>query len=72
MPKKSAVLACLTMAKLKMNQHVTNKNADLLKKNQLNGNRECQVACKFYNLYLLPKSALHKHQTFLQFGHSCL
>jgi len=38
-PKKSAVLACLTMSKLKMNQHVPNKNADLLKKNQLNGNR---------------------------------
>jgi len=31
-PKKSAVLACLTMAKLKMTRHVSNKNADLLKK----------------------------------------
>jgi len=31
-PKKSAVLACLTMAQLKMNQRVSNKNADLLKK----------------------------------------
>jgi len=31
-PKKSAVLACLTMAKLKINQRVPNKSADLLKK----------------------------------------
>jgi len=31
-PKKSTVLACLTMAKLKMNRRVPNKNADLLKK----------------------------------------
>jgi len=31
-PKKSTVLACLTMAKFKMNQRVLNKNADLLKK----------------------------------------
>jgi len=31
-PKKSAILACLTMAKLKMNRRVPNKNADLLKK----------------------------------------
>jgi len=30
--QKSSVLACLTMAKLKMNRHVPNKNADLLKK----------------------------------------
>jgi len=30
-PKKSAILACLIMAKLKMNQHVPNKNDDLLK-----------------------------------------
>jgi len=30
------------MEKLKMNQHVTNKNADLLKKNQLIGNRVLQ------------------------------
>jgi len=30
--KKSAILACLTMAKLKMNRRVPNKNADLLKK----------------------------------------
>jgi len=39
-PKKSAVavLACLTMSKLKMNQRVPNRSADLLKKNQLNGN----------------------------------
>jgi len=36
-PKKSAVLACLTMAKLKMNQRVPNKNADLLKKIGLMG-----------------------------------
>jgi len=36
-PKKSAVLACLTMAKLKINQHVPNKNADLLKKISLMG-----------------------------------
>jgi len=39
-PKKSAVLACLTTAKLKMNRRVANKNADLLKKNPLNGNRQ--------------------------------
>jgi len=39
MPKKSAVLTCLTMAKLKMNRRVPNKNVDLLKKNQLNRNR---------------------------------
>jgi len=32
MPKKSTVFACLTMAKLKMNQRVPNKYADLLKK----------------------------------------
>jgi len=38
-PKKSAVLACLTMSKLKMNLRVPNNNADLLKKYQLNGNR---------------------------------
>jgi len=38
-PKKSAVLACLTMAKLKMNQYVPNKNADFAEKNQHNGNR---------------------------------
>jgi len=31
-PKKSAALACLTMAKLKMNQRVPNKNAFTLKK----------------------------------------
>jgi len=31
-PKKSAVLACLTMAKLKLNWHVPNKNVVLLKK----------------------------------------
>jgi len=38
--QKSAVLACLTMAKLKMYLCVPNKNADLLKKkNSLNGNR---------------------------------
>jgi len=42
--QKSAVLACLTMAKLKINQHVPNKNEDLLKKNQLNGNRACNSA----------------------------
>jgi len=36
-PKKSAVLACLAMAKLKMNQRVPNKNADLLKKISLMG-----------------------------------
>jgi len=36
-PKKSAVLACLTLAKLKMNQRVSNKNADLLKKISLMG-----------------------------------
>jgi len=30
--QKSAVLAYLTMAKLKMNRRVPNKNADLLKK----------------------------------------
>jgi len=36
-PKKSAVLAFLTMAKLKMNQRVPNKNADLLKKISLVG-----------------------------------
>jgi len=28
-PKKSAILACLTMSKLKMNWRVPNKNADL-------------------------------------------
>jgi len=37
-PKKSAVLAWLTMSKLKMNQHVPNNSADLLKKNRLNKN----------------------------------
>jgi len=42
-PKKSAVLVCITMAKLKMNRHVTNKNADLLKKNQLNGLNESVI-----------------------------
>jgi len=51
-PKKSAVLACLTMTKLKMNQHVPNKNDDLLKKNQLNGNRDFRpkdlYRCKSY------------------------
>jgi len=31
-PKNSVVLTCLTMAKLKMNLCVPNKNADLLKK----------------------------------------
>jgi len=31
-PRKSTVLVCSTMAKLKMNQRVPNKNADLLKK----------------------------------------
>jgi len=36
-PKKSMVLACLTMSKLKMNQHVHNKSADLLKKIGLMG-----------------------------------
>jgi len=36
-PKKSAVLACLTMVKLKRNQLVPNKNADLLKKISLMG-----------------------------------
>jgi len=36
-PKKSAVLACLTVAKLKMNRRVPNKNADLLKKISLVG-----------------------------------
>jgi len=39
-PKKLVVLACLTMSKLKMNRRVPNKNADLLKKNQLNGNSD--------------------------------
>jgi len=48
-PKKSAVLACLTMAKLKMKRRVPNKNADLLKKNQLNGNR-AEYRNKFYKL----------------------
>jgi len=38
-PKKSAVLACLTMAKLKINRHVPNKSAEFAEKNQLNGNR---------------------------------
>jgi len=36
-PKKSAILACLKISKLKLNQPVPNKNTDLLKKNQLNG-----------------------------------
>jgi len=36
-PKKSAVLACLTMTKLKINQHGPNKNVDLLKKISLMG-----------------------------------
>jgi len=40
--QKSAVLACLTMGELKINQRVPNKNANLLKKNQLNGNRDLQ------------------------------
>jgi len=35
--KKSVVLACLTMSKLKMNQRVPNKRADLLKKISLMG-----------------------------------
>jgi len=39
-PKKSVVLACLTMSKLKMNQHVPNKNADLLKKINLMGTEQ--------------------------------
>jgi len=36
-PRKSAALACLTMAKLKINRRVPNKNADLLKKISLMG-----------------------------------
>jgi len=36
-PKKSVVLACLTMTKLKMNRLVLIKNADLLKKVSLMG-----------------------------------
>jgi len=36
-PKKLAVLACLTISKLKMNQRVPNKNADLLEKISLMG-----------------------------------
>jgi len=36
-PEKSAVFAHLAMAKLKMNQHVPNKNANLLKKISLMG-----------------------------------
>jgi len=36
-PKKLTVLACLTMSKLKMNQHVPNKSTDLLKKIGLMG-----------------------------------
>jgi len=45
-PKKSAVLACLTMAKLIMNQRVPNKNADLLKKISLMGTeREDNCRC---------------------------
>jgi len=36
-PEKSAVFACLTMGKLKMNRRVPNKNADLLKKISLMG-----------------------------------
>jgi len=36
-PKKLVVLACFTMSKLKMNQRVPNKNADLLKKISLMG-----------------------------------
>jgi len=35
------------MAKLKMNRHVPNKNAVLLKKNQLNGNRAIQHFIEF-------------------------
>jgi len=35
--KKSAVLACLAMAKLKMNQRIIHKIADLLKKINLMG-----------------------------------
>jgi len=36
-PKKSAVLACLTMGKVKMIHHVPNKKANLLKKISLMG-----------------------------------
>jgi len=39
-PKKSAILACLAMSKLKTNQRVPSKNADLLKKISLMGTEE--------------------------------
>jgi len=45
--KKSAILACLAMSKLKMNQRVPNKNTDLLKKNQLNENTETKTTYFF-------------------------
>jgi len=47
-PKKSVVLVCLTMAKLKMNQRVPNKNADLLKKISLMGTElgTCSYICQ--------------------------
>jgi len=44
--KKISGFGMLTMAKLKMNQQVPNKNIDLLKKKQLNGNGELDVLCK--------------------------
>jgi len=54
--KKSAVLACLTMAKLKLNQRVPNKNADLLKKISLMGT---ELRATF--LKKLEKSELTHH-----------
>jgi len=40
MPKKSVVFAHLRMAKLKINQHVPNKNTNLLKKISLMGTEQ--------------------------------
>jgi len=42
-PKKSAVLACVTVTKLKMNRRVPNENADLLKKISLMGTEVSNV-----------------------------
>jgi len=45
-----ALIACLTMSKLKMNQHVPNKSANLLKKIGLMGTVELTSTCIFNGL----------------------
>jgi len=46
--KKLAVLACLTMLKVKLNQNVPNKSADLLKKIGLMGTVQCRYSYADY------------------------